>query len=155
MPRKFSPFNSAAGIIATADYLPTFGNSSSPRKPISLLRLYNPTWLLVSLSFIFCLSGVIFALYAVLGPIPTFRCGRVEDTFRPFYSLSQRPGGESMTNGVLTDRIKFVGLVGIQTGFGSRDRRRALRSTWFPSHPDALLRYYSRTSIGKSNMYLK
>jgi hypothetical protein len=35
-----------------------------------------------------------------------------------------------------------VGLVGVQTGFGSAsaDRRAALRSTWFPSDPDGLIR---------------
>lgn len=72
----------------------------------------------------------------------------MEDTFRPFYSLpsAQRHGGDLDTDG-LPERVKFLGLVGIQTGFGSRDRRDALRSTWFPSHPDALLRLEQATGL--------
>lgn len=141
MPRKFSLFSasssSSVAVVATADYLPISDESSKPKKPISLSLLFrNPTSLLIiftTLTFLFCLSGLIFLIYAFVRPIPTFRCGRVEDTFRPFYSLP--------INGVVTNRIKLVGLVGVQTGFGSRDRRQALRSTWFPSHPHDLLRY--------------
>lgn len=44
---------------------------------------------------------------------------------------------------MLPERRKVVGFVGIQTSFDSGDRRAALRSTWFPSDPDALLRYKS------------
>jgi hypothetical protein len=43
----------------------------------------------------------------------------------------------------LVERPKLLGFVGIQTGFGSSDRRAALRETWFPSDPDGLLRYLS------------
>lgn len=150
MPRKFSLFDSSSvAVVATADYLPISVESSKPKKPISLSLIHRrptfPAIILSTLSFLFCLSGLIFVIYAFVRPIPTFRCGRVEDTFRPFYSLpnAQRLGEVSGTNGVVTNRIKLVGLVGVQTGFGSRDRRQALRSTWFPSHPDELLRYFS------------
>lgn len=34
----------------------------------------------------------------------------------------------------------MVGLVGVQTDFGSADRRAVLRSTWFPPDPDGLVR---------------
>lgn len=149
MPRKFSLFNPTFAVVSTADYRPISGDSSKPKKSISLSLLRpNPTLLLILLStltFLFGLSGVIFVIYAFVRPIPTLRCGRVEDTFRPFYA---QPLGEvSGTNGVVTDRIKFVGLVGVQTGFGSRDRRQALRSTWFPSHPDDLLRLEQATGL--------
>lgn len=87
------------------------------------------------------LAGTIFAITALRRPtpIPVFRCGKSEDTFRAFYSLStSRQLGDK--NGGLVDRPKLLGFVGIQTGFGSADRRAALRRTWFPSDPDGLLR---------------
>ncbi|KAK1375790.1 Hexosyltransferase [Heracleum sosnowskyi] len=149
MPRKFSLFDSSSvAVVATADYLPISGDSPKLKKPISQSLLRNnptlPFIILSTLSFLFGLSGVIFVIYAFFRPIPTLRCGRVEDTFRPFYSLpnAQRLGGVSGT-----DRIKFLGLVGVQTGFGSRDRRQSLRSTWFPSNPDDLLRLEQATGI--------
>lgn len=72
----------------------------------------------------------------------------MEDTFRAFYSLpnARRLGGDSGT-GNISDRPKFLGFVGIQTGFGSGDRRKALRSTWFPSDPDGLLRLEQATGL--------
>lgn len=45
------------------------------------------------------------------------------------------------------DRPKFLGFVGVQTGFSSADRRQALRSTWFPSDPDGLLRLEQATGL--------
>ena len=44
-------------------------------------------------------------------------------------------GGDSLS------RPKLLGFVGVQTGFGSVDRRKALRETWFPSEPEGLFRY--------------
>lgn len=38
-------------------------------------------------------------------------------------------------------RPKVLGFVGIQTGFDSGPRRKALRETWFPSTPEELLRF--------------
>lgn len=38
-------------------------------------------------------------------------------------------------------RYKVMGFVGIQTGFRSAGRRRALRQTWFPSDHQGLKRY--------------
>ncbi|KAA8521277.1 hypothetical protein F0562_011977 [Nyssa sinensis] len=49
--------------------------------------------------------------------------------------------------GGLPDRPKLLGFVGIQTGFSSGDRRAALRSTWFPSDPDGLLRLEQATGL--------
>ncbi|KAK9681582.1 hypothetical protein RND81_10G012500 [Saponaria officinalis] len=40
----------------------------------------------------------------------------------------------------VVDRPKFLGFVGIQTSFGSVDRRDALQSNWFAPSPDCLLR---------------
>ncbi|KAM2754076.1 hypothetical protein PS2_016282 [Malus domestica] len=94
------------------------------------------------------LAGTIFAIAAFRRPtpIPIFRCGKSDDTFRGFYSLSKsRQAGDK--NGGLVDRPKLLGLVGIQTGFGSANRRAALRNTWFPSGPDGLLRLEQATGL--------
>ncbi|KAG2309777.1 hypothetical protein Bca52824_029525 [Brassica carinata] len=40
-----------------------------------------------------------------------------------------------------------MGFVGIQTGFGSAGRRRALRSTWMPSDPEGLRRLEESTGL--------
>ncbi|RVX17513.1 putative beta-1,3-galactosyltransferase 12 [Vitis vinifera] len=88
------------------------------------------------------LAGTIFAVSALSRPrpLPVFRCGRIQDTFRAFYSLSN-PQPD------LLDRPKVLGFVGIQTGFSSASRRSALRSTWFPSDPDGLLRLEQATGL--------
>lgn len=64
-----------------------------------------------------------------------YRCGGSKDTSRVFGSRKLGGNGD-----VLPERRKVIGFVGIQTGFDYGDRRAALRSTWFPSDPDALLR---------------
>ncbi|KAL0282611.1 UNVERIFIED_CONTAM: putative beta-1,3-galactosyltransferase 13 [Sesamum angustifolium] len=52
--------------------------------------------------------------------------------------------GSTSTRGGVSDegqkRHKVMGFVGIQTGFGSAGRRRALRQTWFPSDHQGLQR---------------
>uniref|UniRef100_A0A251V815 Hexosyltransferase n=1 Tax=Helianthus annuus TaxID=4232 RepID=A0A251V815_HELAN len=42
-------------------------------------------------------------------------------------------GGGGLVSGGVQKRHKVMGFVGIQTGFASVGRRRALRKTWFPS----------------------
>ncbi|CAI9760054.1 unnamed protein product [Fraxinus pennsylvanica] len=66
---------------------------------------------------------------------------RIEDTSRAFYS--GQLGGATAGDSGVPDRPKVHGFVGIQTGFSSGDRRKALRSTWFPSDPENLLRIFS------------
>ncbi|KAL3849274.1 hypothetical protein ACJIZ3_011156 [Penstemon smallii] len=44
-------------------------------------------------------------------------------------------------------RHKVMGFVGIQTGFGSSGRRRALRQTWFPSDHQGLQRLEESTGL--------
>ncbi|KAL2940362.1 putative beta-1 3-galactosyltransferase 12 [Bienertia sinuspersici] len=65
---------------------------------------------------------------------PVFRCGRVQDSFRGHYLSTAHNQRSSKISGL--DRPKFLGFVGILTGFDSVDRRLALRSTWFPSDPE-------------------
>ncbi|XP_078170244.1 putative beta-1,3-galactosyltransferase 13 isoform X2 [Carex rostrata] len=45
------------------------------------------------------------------------------------------------------ERHKVMGFVGIQTGFASAGRRKALRSTWFPSDHQGLLRLEESTGL--------
>ncbi|KAL9443299.1 hypothetical protein AB3S75_016622 [Citrus x aurantiifolia] len=121
----------------------TTTNSSYSAKDQKLHKLNSkislPILLFSLLSIFFGLAGTIFAVNAIRSPspLPVYRCGRSEDTFRAFYSLSD--SRKLHDNGALLDRPKLLGFVGIQTGFGSADRRVALRSTWFPSDPDGLL----------------
>ncbi|KAH7657501.1 Glycosyl transferase family 31 protein [Dioscorea alata] len=91
--------------------------------------------------------GIVFAIVVLLRPpriveVSVFRCGRAEDTLRNFRSRSSVGGGAG-----LEDRPKLLGFVGVQTGFGSADRRTALRRTWFPSDPEALARMEQSTGL--------
>ncbi|GAY57650.1 hypothetical protein CUMW_181070 [Citrus unshiu] len=135
----------------------TTTNSSYSAKDQKLHKLNSkislPILLFSLLSIFFGLAGIIFAVNAVRrpSPLPVYRCGRSEDTFRAFYSLSD--SGKLRDNGALLDRPKLLGFVGIQTGFGSADRRAALRSTWFPSDPDRLLRDFMLIDVQEE--YLK
>ena len=126
--------------------LPTSYSSKplKPQKPNSAVSTprFPPSITVFSIiCFFFGLAGTIFGLTALRrpNPVPVFRCGKSYDTFRAFYSASnsRKLGNEEG----LIDRPKFLGFVGIQTSFNSADRRAALRSTWFPSDPDSLLRY--------------
>ncbi|KAK4398320.1 putative beta-1,3-galactosyltransferase 14 [Sesamum angolense] len=56
------------------------------------------------------------------------------------WDKSSNGGGGSVTDEG-QKRHKVMGFVGIQTGFGSVGRRRALRQTWFPSDHQGLQRY--------------
>uniref|UniRef100_A0A5B7B8S0 Hexosyltransferase n=1 Tax=Davidia involucrata TaxID=16924 RepID=A0A5B7B8S0_DAVIN len=132
--------------------LPThYSKSEKTKKPLALPsqpRTPLPFIVFSAVCLFIGVAGIIFSLFAVLHPkpLPVFRCGRTQDTFRAFYSLpnARRLGGDA---GGLPDRPKFLGFVGIQTGFSSGDRRAALRSTWFPSDPDGLLRLEQATGL--------
>lgn len=127
-----------------------FSSSSSHSYSPKPLKTPNPAIPAISLpiivfsifSLVIGLAGTIFALSVLRRPtpLPVFRCGKAEDTFRAFYSASNsRQLGDN--GGFVVDRPKLLGFVGIQTGFGSADRRAALRATWLSSDPDGLLRY--------------
>lgn len=83
-------------------------------------------------------AGILLAAYALLRPrpAPVVRCDWSPRRDQLAYSRSGRS-----SNASLSDRPKLLGFVGVQTGFGSAARRAALRSTWFPSDRDGLLRY--------------
>ncbi|KAJ4833780.1 hypothetical protein Tsubulata_014692 [Turnera subulata] len=118
----------------------------SSRYPLPLL-VFSLLCLLIGV------AGSIFAITAThrSRALPVLRCRGSEDTFRSFYSGSNSRGdGRNNVDGAaagLGDRPKLLGFVGIQTGFDSVDRRAALRSTWFPSDPDGLLRLEQATGL--------
>ncbi|KAL2548506.1 putative beta-1 [Forsythia ovata] len=141
--------------VTTSDHQPTtttndhYSKSGKTKKPFPFsIPPHTPSPLPIFVTSAICLligvAGIIFFFLAVLRPRPTpvFRCGRTEDTFRAFYS--GQLGGA--TTGV-PDRPKVLGFVGIQTGFSSGDRRKALRSSWFPSDPESLLRLEQATGL--------
>lgn len=152
MPRSLShlPLSSVDHHLNHHRHDKLYSKSEKTKKSLQP-RSQNQTSLLVTvasfLGFLIGIAGIIFSVVTFLRekPVPIFRCGRSEDTFRSFYSLpsSWRLGGRdaSAGTGTVTDRPKFLGFVGIQTGFSSSDRRKSLRSTWFPSDPESLLRY--------------
>ncbi|KAL8166519.1 hypothetical protein V2J09_008018 [Rumex salicifolius] len=151
----------------TSSLLPSdsYSKSEKTKKPllyssVSHSHLSRSPRSLFLLSLV-CLSigvvSTVFSLYSLSSRTriaPSIRCGRVQDTFRAHYSASSRKigagkhaGAAGGGSGSAPDRPKLLGFVGVQTGFSSADRRDALRSTWFPSDPDALLRLEQATSL--------
>lgn len=134
-------------INSSSTYSPKPVKPKKPKFVLPTTRVPLPITVFSFICLLIGLAGTIFALAALRrpAPLPIFRCGKSEDTFRAFYSASHsRQLGD---DGGLVDRPKLLGFVGIQTGFGSGDRRAALRSTWFPSDPDGLLRYFQLSFI--------
>ncbi|OWM86570.1 probable beta-1,3-galactosyltransferase 12 [Punica granatum] len=121
-----------------------------PQRPIS----YHPSSLSTLLlafsifSLIIGIFGISFSLYALRRPqpAPIFRC-RSRDSLREFVALSgaRKLGGAGELDYHRPKRV--LGFVGIQTTFGSGDRRDALRSTWLASDPDGLLRLEQATGL--------
>lgn len=128
-PASFLPLNSSAT---------TYSKDEKSKRPFISTSTSNariPLLVFCFISLTIGLAGTLFAVSALRRPppMPVFRCGGTQDSFRAFYALSNLQPG-------LLDRPKVLGFVGIQTGFSSPNRRSALRSTWFPSDPDGLLR---------------
>ncbi|KAL6980044.1 galactosylxylosylprotein 3-beta-galactosyltransferase [Sarracenia purpurea var. burkii] len=148
MPRTLSLFSISSAQPSSPPPLSTQYSKSDKTKRFPPQRSPLP----FAVFSVFCLfigaAGIVFCLFAILRPkpLPVFHCGRTEDTFRSFYSLpgARRLGGDTVG---IAERPKFLGFVGIQTGFSSTDRRAALRSTWFPSDPDGLLRLEQATGL--------
>ncbi|KAJ1687610.1 hypothetical protein LUZ63_019000 [Rhynchospora breviuscula] len=87
-----------------------------------------------SFSLLLSVFSISYAVSASRRPTKTYtvyRCGRAEDSLRTYRANSAGVDAAA--------RPKVVGLVGVQTGFGSADRRAVLRSTWFPPDPDGLV----------------
>ncbi|KAJ4903033.1 hypothetical protein Rs2_16984 [Raphanus sativus] len=119
--------------------------SKSHKHTSSPSRIHVAIVLFSLVSLFIGVAGTIFAISSSSsgggGPSSVYRCGgSPKDTSRVF-------GSRKLGGNVLPERRKVVGFVGIQTSFDSGDRRAALRSTWFPSDPDALLRLEQATGL--------
>jgi hypothetical protein len=92
--------------------------------------------------FLFGLAGFLFGSISLLSANPRTRKCAGSDPLSVSVSWdlnSQLPGDAALG---AKERHKVMGFVGIQTGFKSAGRRKALRSTWFPSDHQGLLRFY-------------
>ncbi|XP_057248643.1 probable beta-1,3-galactosyltransferase 12 isoform X2 [Beta vulgaris subsp. vulgaris] len=142
-------------LLPSSDNHP-YSKSEKTKKPFLSSPHTSRTPLPLIVFSTFCLligiSGTIFSLLSLSRnqSTPVFRCGRVHDTFRGHYLSTSHNQRSSNINGVAgnsLDRPKFLGFVGILTEIDSVDRRNALRSTWFPSDPQGLLRLEHATGL--------
>ncbi|KAK6927280.1 Glycosyl transferase, family 31 [Dillenia turbinata] len=128
-----------------------YSKSEKTKKPLLHSHSTRPPLYIIVIS-VFCftigVAGIIFGVTAAhrRPQPPVFKCGKSQDTFRSLHHSSRsRKLGNG--DGAAVDRTKLLGFVGIQTGFDSGDRREALRSTWFPSDPDQLLKLEQATGL--------
>ncbi|KAJ4893649.1 hypothetical protein Rs2_20443 [Raphanus sativus] len=121
---------------------------SSPRLKLFHARTSpstrRSTSLIVLSSLAIGLFGFIFGLSAVVFPSRTCLTNSPPKTVRVVWNVAGG-NGNGLSGGV--KRHKVMGFVGIQTGFGSAGRRRALRSTWMPSNPEGLRRLEESTGL--------
>ncbi|KAJ4976684.1 hypothetical protein NE237_001790 [Protea cynaroides] len=116
-----------------------------PQKPLVSYKLRSSL-------LIFCLligiTGFSFGLIAILRPSSGYKCRNAEPRSvsvvweRSIIGDVNRVGSDGDQK-----RHKVMGLVGIQTGFGSAGRRRSLRKTWMPSDPQGHQRLEEATGL--------
>ncbi|CAH2036559.1 unnamed protein product [Thlaspi arvense] len=116
----------------------------SPRKLFHArpsLATRRSTALIVLTSLAIGIAGFTFGLAVILFPALRLT-GRNCLTNSPPKTVRVVWDVAGNSNGVGGEgkRHKVMGFVGIQTGFGSAGRRRALRKTWLPSDPEGLRR---------------
>jgi hypothetical protein len=112
-------------------------SSYSRSRRFANLRRFIPLF-----CFLFGLAGFLFGSISFLSATPRPRKCAGSDPLSVSVSWelsSQLPGDVALG---AKERHKVMGFVGIQTGFKSAGRRKALRSTWFPSDHQGLLRFY-------------
>ncbi|RAL49096.1 hypothetical protein DM860_015087 [Cuscuta australis] len=95
--------------------------------------------------FFIGITGFVFGLIAVSRQGLGHRCEYKEP--RSVSVVWDRSGGGAISGDVERKRHKVMGFVGIQTGFGSAGRRRALRRTWFPSDRQGLRKLEESTGL--------
>ncbi|PHT43846.1 putative beta-1,3-galactosyltransferase 13 [Capsicum baccatum] len=93
------------------------------------------------------LAGFVFGFIAISKQNLGYKCKYTEPK-----SVSVVWDRKTVTtdNGVSDEgqnRHKVMGFVGIQTGFGSSGRRRAMRNTWFPSDQQGLQKLEEATGL--------
>ncbi|XP_004489037.1 probable beta-1,3-galactosyltransferase 14 [Cicer arietinum] len=102
---------------------------------------YRRSSFLLLISFLLLLF---FGITAFLRPLRNDRCLNINPrSVRVHWDHT----ATARQNVVAEDRHKVMAFVGIQTGFGSVGRRKSLRSTWFPSHPNGLQRLEEATGM--------
>ncbi|KAF8100318.1 hypothetical protein N665_0227s0050 [Sinapis alba] len=123
---------------------------SSPRLKLFHARpTRRPTSMIVITSLAIGLFGFLFGLSAIIFPGirlsgRTCLTNSPPKTVRVLWNVGGNSNG-GISSGV--KRQKVMGFVGIQTGFASAGRRRALRNTWMPSDPQALRRLEESTGL--------
>ncbi|CAN6441722.1 unnamed protein product [Victoria cruziana] len=124
------------------------GNAKQKYRRSKKRRLVSPLIVFSLLSFSLGLAGLSLSAYALLlrpldaySSLPGFlRCRGSEDTARATRLANSRSGERrSQAHIDFVPRPRLLGVVGVQTGFFSRENRMALRDTWFPTGPDELL----------------
>ncbi|KAG0502419.1 hypothetical protein HPP92_002491 [Vanilla planifolia] len=139
--------SSAAGAFSPNSVL--YAKDKKPRSfpsgppPVSLSRRVLALLVVSFVFFAVGLGGIAFTVGNLSRPprtITLFRCGRAEDSLRKYRAgvLGQKR---------ITERPKLLGFVGVHTSFSSRDRRAALRSTWFPANVEGLMRLEQSTGL--------
>ncbi|CAH8293164.1 unnamed protein product [Eruca vesicaria subsp. sativa] len=122
---------------------------SSPRLKLFHARTSpstrRSTSLIVLTSLAIGLFGFLFGLSAVIFPGRTCLTNSPPKTVKVVWDVAGNGNGNGVINGV--KRHKVMGFVGIQTGFGSAGRRKALRDTWMPSDPEGLRRLEESTGL--------
>lgn len=123
-----------------------FATMQSPRKLFHArpsLATRRSTALVVLTSLAIGIAGFTFGLAVIIFPglrLTGRNCltSAPPKTVRVVWDVA---GVSNVVGGGEAKRHKVMGFVGIQTGFGSAGRRRALRKTWMPSDPEGLRRY--------------
>eukprot|EP00252_Welwitschia_mirabilis_P022256 TRINITY_DN5981_c0_g1_i2.p1 TRINITY_DN5981_c0_g1~~TRINITY_DN5981_c0_g1_i2.p1 ORF type:complete len:356 (-),score=59.86 TRINITY_DN5981_c0_g1_i2:280-1347(-) len=133
--------------------LPLWQNGSfKPRQQHQQRRSQICSWICPLIGIV----GILFFVYAILwkgNTVYISRCGKAEDTLRSMHLRDGRDryaGWETANQKTVVekqDRPKVLGMVGIQTGFDSFERRKALRETWLPSDPDGILSLEQATGL--------
>ncbi|XP_042062218.1 probable beta-1,3-galactosyltransferase 13 [Salvia splendens] len=106
--------------------------SSNPRRSTLVIVLC----LLLGLS-------TVFGIYGIMQSVRSSGCGDV----KPLSVSVAWDKSSSADSSPPQKRHKVMGFVGVQTGFGSAGRRRALRQTWFPSNHQGLRRLEESTGL--------
>ncbi|KAF8082308.1 hypothetical protein N665_0835s0013 [Sinapis alba] len=125
----------------------------SPRKLFHArqsLATRRSTALIVLTSLAIGIAGFTFGLAVILFPalrLTGRNCltNAPPKTVRVVWDVAGNSNGDG--SGGDGKRHKAMGFVGIQTGFASGGRRRALRKTWMPSDPEGLRRLEESTGL--------
>ncbi|KAL7249669.1 hypothetical protein ACSBR1_011786 [Camellia fascicularis] len=98
------------------------------------------------LCFLIGLTGFVFGFVAILRQPLGYKCRDGKPQSVSVVWERSSGGGNGNGNGD-QKRYKVMGFVGIQTGFGSVERRRSLRQTWMPSDRQGLQRLEEATGL--------